>query len=40
MIETLGDILRNNAHKFPEELAYVYGDRNVTFASITSGRTA
>ena len=31
MIETLGDILRNNAHKFPEELAYVYGDRNVTF---------
>ncbi|WP_210496865.1 long-chain-fatty-acid--CoA ligase [Microvirga antarctica] len=31
MIETLGDILRNNAYKFPEELAYIYGDRRITF---------
>jgi len=31
MIETLGDILRNNAHKFPDETAFVYGDRRITF---------
>ena len=23
MIETLGDILRNNAYKFPEEIAFI-----------------
>ncbi|MGO4705961.1 long-chain-fatty-acid--CoA ligase [Microvirga sp. 2MCAF38] len=34
MIETLGDILRNNAHKFPDEIAYVYGDRRVTFREV------
>ena len=32
MIETLGDILRNNAHKFPDEVAYSYHGRVVTFA--------
>jgi acyl-CoA synthetase (AMP-forming)/AMP-acid ligase II len=31
VIETLGDILRNNAYKFPDEAAYVHGDRVVTF---------
>jgi acyl-CoA synthetase (AMP-forming)/AMP-acid ligase II len=31
VIETLGDILRNNAYKFPDETAYVYGDQVVTF---------
>lgn len=32
MIETLGDFLRNNAHKFPEEIAYRYEGETVTFA--------
>ena len=31
MIETLGDILRNNAYKFPQEIAYIYGDRRISF---------
>jgi acyl-CoA synthetase (AMP-forming)/AMP-acid ligase II len=31
MIETLGDIIRNNAHKFPEETAYVYNGRRISF---------
>ncbi len=31
MIESLGDILRNNAHKFPDETAFVYGDRRIAF---------
>ncbi len=31
VIEALGDILRNNAYKFPDETAFVYGDRIVTF---------
>lgn len=32
MIETLGDYLRNNAHKFPDETAYLYEGKTVTFA--------
>lgn len=32
MIETLGDFLRNNAHKFPDETAYRYEGETVTFA--------
>jgi acyl-CoA synthetase (AMP-forming)/AMP-acid ligase II len=32
MIECLGDILLNNAHKFPDETAFVYGDRRITFS--------
>jgi acyl-CoA synthetase (AMP-forming)/AMP-acid ligase II len=31
MIDTLGDILRNNAYKFPDETAYVYGGVRRTF---------
>lgn len=31
MIETLGDIQRNNAAKFPDELAWVIGGDRVTF---------
>ena len=31
MIETLGDILRNNAYKFPGETAFVYEGRRITF---------
>ena len=31
MIETLGDLLRNNAHKFPDETAFVYADRRISF---------
>ena len=31
MIDTLGDILRNNAYKFPDELAWVLGDDRITF---------
>ena len=31
MIDTLGDILRNNAYKFPNEIAYVFGDRRISF---------
>ena len=31
MIETLGDVLRNNAYKFPQETAYNYHGRIVTF---------
>lgn len=31
MIETLGDILRNNAWKFPDELAWVIGDDRISF---------
>ena len=31
MIETLGDILRNNAYKFPNETAYVFGDHRISF---------
>ena len=33
MIETLGDYLRNNAHKFPNETAYLYEGETVTFGS-------
>lgn len=33
MIETVGDILRNNAYKFPDELAFSYHGREVTFAA-------
>lgn len=32
MIETLGDFLRNNAYKFPDETAYRYEGETVTFA--------
>ncbi|MEZ5804925.1 MAG: long-chain-fatty-acid--CoA ligase [Rhizobiaceae bacterium] len=32
MIETVGDIIRNNAYKFPDEIAYSYQGRVVTFA--------
>lgn len=32
MIETLGDIIRNNAYKFADESAFVYHGRTVTFA--------
>jgi acyl-CoA synthetase (AMP-forming)/AMP-acid ligase II len=32
MIETLGDILRNNAYKFPDGVAYSYRGHVVTFA--------
>jgi acyl-CoA synthetase (AMP-forming)/AMP-acid ligase II len=32
MIETVGDVLRNNAHKFPDEVAYSYHGKVVTFA--------
>ena len=32
MIDTLGDIWRNNAAKFPDELAWVLGDTRITFA--------
>jgi acyl-CoA synthetase (AMP-forming)/AMP-acid ligase II len=31
MIETLGDLLRNNAHKFPDETAFVFADRRISF---------
>ena len=31
MIETLGDILRNNAYKFPYETAFVYEGQRITF---------
>jgi acyl-CoA synthetase (AMP-forming)/AMP-acid ligase II len=31
MIDTLGDILRNNAYKFPDETAYVHGGIRRTF---------
>ena len=31
MIETLGDILRNNAYKFPDENAFTFGDLRVSF---------
>ncbi len=31
MIDTLGDILRNNAYKFPNEAAYVFGERRIGF---------
>ena len=31
MIDTLGDILRNNAYKFPNETAYVFGDPRISF---------
>jgi acyl-CoA synthetase (AMP-forming)/AMP-acid ligase II len=31
LIETLGDILRNNAYKFPDENAFTYGGRRVSF---------
>ena len=31
MIDTLGDILRNNAYKFPDETAYVFADRRISF---------
>ncbi len=33
MIETLGDILRNNAYKFSDETAYVYGTRVISFGA-------
>jgi acyl-CoA synthetase (AMP-forming)/AMP-acid ligase II len=33
LIDTLGDILRNNAHKFPDETAYVFGDRRIGFGA-------
>ena len=39
MIETLGDILRNNAYKFPNETAYVFGDRRIGFGE-HQGRAA
>ncbi len=32
MIETLGDIIRNNAHKFPDETAIVFEGRRISFA--------
>ncbi len=32
MIETVGDIWRNNAWKFPDEEAWVLGDTRITFA--------
>ena len=32
MIETLGDVLRNNAHKFPDETAYSHEGRRVSFS--------
>lgn len=33
MLETLGNLLANNAHKFPDELAFIYaGGARVTFA--------
>ncbi|MDH3232642.1 MAG: long-chain-fatty-acid--CoA ligase [Alphaproteobacteria bacterium] len=32
MIETLGDIIRNNAYKFADESAFVYHGRTVTFS--------
>ncbi len=31
MIDTLGDILRNNALKFPDEIAFVYEGSRVTY---------
>lgn len=31
MIETFGDILRNNAHKFPGETAFIYEGRTTSF---------
>jgi acyl-CoA synthetase (AMP-forming)/AMP-acid ligase II len=31
MIETLGDMVRNNAYKFPNETAFTYGERRVSF---------
>jgi acyl-CoA synthetase (AMP-forming)/AMP-acid ligase II len=31
LIETIGDVLRNNAYKFPDEPAYVYEGHQVTF---------
>jgi acyl-CoA synthetase (AMP-forming)/AMP-acid ligase II len=34
MIETLGDILRHNAHKFPDEPAYIWNDAPVSFAAL------
>lgn len=33
MIETLGDVLRNNAYKFPNEMAFKHKGRSVTFAA-------
>ncbi|WP_223479442.1 class I adenylate-forming enzyme family protein [Oricola indica] len=33
MIETVGDILRNNAYKFPNELAFSYHGREVTYSA-------
>ncbi len=33
MIDTLGDILRNNAYKFPNEIAYVFGDLRIGFGA-------
>ncbi len=33
MIDCLGDILLNNAHKFPDETAFVYGERRISFSS-------
>ena len=33
MLETLGDLLRNNAHKYPDELAFIYANGpRVTFS--------
>lgn len=32
MIETVGDIWRNNAYKFPDDLAWVLGETRITFA--------
>ena len=32
MIDTLGDILRNNALKFPDEIAFVYEGSRVTYS--------
>jgi acyl-CoA synthetase (AMP-forming)/AMP-acid ligase II len=34
MIETLGDILRHNAHKFADEPAYIRNDAPVSFAAL------
>lgn len=33
MLETLGDILRNNAHRFPDDVATIYGERRITFGA-------
>ena len=32
MLESLGDILRDNAHKLPNDTAIVHGERRITFA--------